>query len=132
MDGMKDGKGEKKGQVIERQTASLADVFDAMGRGVTVVSGNKRLAAVTLRAFEQAALERGLEAWPTPRIWHWPVWLHNGWEEAVISGSVSGPAFLLTPSRSGAYGKISSPRAWPDNPCNRCPAWCTRCRKPGN
>ena len=85
--------------MIERQTASLADVFDAMGRGVTVVSGNKRLAAVTLRAFEQAALERGLEAWPTPRIWHWPVWLHNVWEDAVISGSVSGPAFLLTPQQ---------------------------------
>ncbi|MYB89914.1 MAG: hypothetical protein F4X93_08185 [Proteobacteria bacterium] len=96
---MKDGKGEEKGQAIEQQTASLTDVFDAMGRGVTVVSGNKRLAAVTLRAFEQVALERGLEAWPTPRIWHWPVWLNNVWEEAVISGSVPTPAFLLTPQQ---------------------------------
>lgn len=96
---MTDDKGEKKGQAIERQTAPLADVFDAMDRGVTVVSGNKRLAAVTLRTFEQAALERGLEAWPTPPIWHWPVWLKNVWEEAVISGDVPTPAFLLSPQQ---------------------------------
>ncbi len=93
---MKDGKGERGGQAVERQSASLTDVFDAMDRGVPVVTGNKRLAAVTLRAYEQAALERGLDAWPTPPIWHWPIWLQNVWEEAVVSGGVPDPAFLLT------------------------------------
>ncbi len=97
--GMKDSKGEKGGQAIKRQSTSLADVFDAMDRGVAVVTGNKRLAAVTLRIYEQAALERGLDAWPTPPIRHWPIWLQNVWEEAVVSGGVPAPAFLLAPQQ---------------------------------
>ena len=94
---MKDGKAKKTGQVIEPQSASLADVFDALRKGATVVTGNKHLAAVTLHAFEQSAVEQGLQAWPTPRIWPWPVWLQAVWEEARVSGSEPASQFLLGP-----------------------------------
>ena len=52
--------------MIERQTISLVEVFDALDRGVTVITGNKRLAGVTRQAFEQAAMDKGLEVWPNP------------------------------------------------------------------
>ena len=66
-------------------------------KGATVVTGNKYLAAVTLHAFEQSAVDQGLQAWPTPRIWPWPVWLQAVWEEARVSGSEPASQFLLGP-----------------------------------
>ena len=82
--------------MVEQQAASLTDVFDALDRGATVVTGNKRLAAVTHLAFEQAAINKGSEVWPTPHILPWPAWLQDVWEEAVVSGAVPAPELLLT------------------------------------
>ena len=82
--------------MVEQQAASLTDVFDALDRGATVVTGNKRLAAVTHLAFEQAAIDKGSEVWPTPHILPWPAWLQDVWEEAVVSGAVPAPELLLT------------------------------------
>ena len=85
--------------VIEQQTISLTEVFDALGRGVTVVTGNKRFAGVTRQAFEQAAMDKGLEVWPTPDVLPWTTWLQRVWEEAVVSGASSAPELLLTPQQ---------------------------------
>ena len=82
--------------MIERQTIPLVQIFDAVDRGVTVVTGNKRLAGATRQAFEQAAIDKGLEVWPTPDILPWAVWLQKLWEEAVISGGAPAPELLLT------------------------------------
>lgn len=85
--------------VVGQQTASLKDVFDALNRGATVVTGNKRLAAVTRQAFEQAAVDKGLEVWSTPRVLPWSAWLQSVWEEAVVSGAAAPPELLLTPQQ---------------------------------
>ena len=82
--------------MIERETISLVEVFGALDRGVTVVTGNKRLAGVTRQAFEQSAMGKGLEVWPTPDILPWTAWLQRAWEEAVVSGAATAPELLLT------------------------------------
>ena len=63
---------------------------------MTVVTGNKRLAGVTRQAFEQAAMDKGLEVWPTPDVLPWTAWLQRVWEEAVVSGAAPAPELLLT------------------------------------
>lgn len=82
--------------MIEQQTISLEEIFDDLDRGVTVVTGNKRLAGVIRQAFERSALDKGLEVWPTPQVLPWTTWLQTIWEEAVISGASSAPGLLLT------------------------------------
>ncbi|MDP1559587.1 MAG: PD-(D/E)XK nuclease family protein [Nitrosomonas sp.] len=82
--------------MIEQQTISLESIFDALDRGVTVITGNNRLAGVTRQAFEQAAIDKGLEVWPTPDVLPWTAWLQRVWEEAVVSGAASAPELLLT------------------------------------
>jgi len=82
--------------VIEQQTISLVEVLDALDRGVTVVTGNKRLAGVTRQAFEHAAIGKGYEVWPTPDVLPWSAWLQRSWEEAVVSGATRAPELLLT------------------------------------
>lgn len=82
--------------MIEQQTISLVEVFDALDRGVTIVTGNKRLAGVTRQSFEQAAINKGLEVWPTPDVLPWDAWLQRVWEEAVVSGGAPAPELLLT------------------------------------
>ena len=82
--------------MIEQHTISLTEVFDALDRGMTVITGNKRLAGVTRQTFEQEAMEKGLEVWPTPDVLPWAAWLQRVWEEAVVSGAASAPELLLT------------------------------------
>ncbi len=76
-----------------------AEIIEALNRGATVVTANKRLAGVTRYIFENANLENGLEVWPTPQIMPWNVWLQNTWEEAVITGVLAEPSLLLTPQQ---------------------------------
>ena len=85
--------------MIERQTISLAEVFDALDRGVTVVTGNKRLASVTRQVFEQAAIDKGLEVWLTPDVLPWTAWLQRVWEEAVVSGAAPGRSAVQPDSK---------------------------------
>lgn len=82
--------------MIERETITLVEVFGALDRGVTVITGNKRLAGATRQAFEQAAIDKGPEVWPTPDILPWTAWLQRVWEEAVVSGAATAPELLLT------------------------------------
>ena len=82
--------------MIERQTISLVEVFDALDRGVTVITGNKRLAGVTRQTFEQVAIDKGLEVWLTLDVLPWTAWLQRVWEEAVVSGAAPAPELLLT------------------------------------
>ena len=85
--------------VINQQEVSWADVFDALDRGVSVVTGNTRLAGAIRHAFEQRAIGQGLEVWFTPDVLPWSAWLQRCWEQAVVSGGVSAPALLLTPQQ---------------------------------
>ena len=85
--------------VINQQEVSWVDVFDALDRGVSVITGNTRLAGAIRHAFEQRAIGRGLEAWITPDVLPWSAWLQRCWEQAVVSGGVSAPALLLTPQQ---------------------------------
>lgn len=80
--------------MIEQQTVSLPEVFEALDRGLTLVTGNNRLAGAIRQAFEQAAMNKGLEVWPTPHLLPWTAWLQNSWDEAVVSGAL--PDLLLT------------------------------------
>ena len=48
--------------MVEQQTASRSDIFDALKRGATIVTGNKRLAADVRETFEYAMAAAGLEA----------------------------------------------------------------------
>lgn len=82
--------------MISQKRSSFVDILNALDRGVTVVTGNKRFAGVTRQAFEQAAIDKGLEVWPTPDILPWTVWLQRFWEEAVVSGAAAAPELLLT------------------------------------
>ncbi|NOZ52256.1 MAG: PD-(D/E)XK nuclease family protein [Gammaproteobacteria bacterium] len=82
--------------MINQQSVSDAKIFDALDRGVTVVTGNKRLAGVIRQAFEQAAINKDLGVWPTPDIVPWSVWLQRSWEEALVLGALSAPELLLT------------------------------------
>ena len=75
------------------------EIIEALNRGASVVTANKRLAGVTRQIFENANLEKGLEVWPTPQIMPWNVWLQNTWEEAIVSGVLAGPTLLLTPQQ---------------------------------
>lgn len=72
----------------------MPEVFDALDRGATLITGNNRLAGAIRQAFEQAAMNKGLEVWPTPHLLPWTAWLQSTWEEAVVSGAL--PDLLLT------------------------------------
>ena len=63
--------------MINQKIVSYVEILDALDRGVTVVTGNKRLAGVTRQAFEQAAMDKGLEVWPTPDVLPWTAWLQR-------------------------------------------------------
>ncbi len=82
--------------MIEPQEISLPQVFATLDRGVTVVTGNKRLAGALRRAYEQAAMDRGREVWPTPDLLPWSAWLHRTWEEVVLGGAATAGELLLT------------------------------------
>ena len=85
--------------MIELQSISQAEIFDALDRGVTVVTGNKRLAAATRLAYERSVVDKGFEVWPTPDLLPWTAWLQRVWEEAVVSGVAQAPELLLTPEQ---------------------------------
>ncbi len=82
--------------MIEKQTIMVTDVWEALGSGVTVVTGNKRLANMTLQAFEQEAITKGQEAWLTPDILPWSAWLQRSWENVVVTKGSDTPELLLT------------------------------------
>ncbi len=78
------------------EKASYAEVFGALDQGATVVTGNIRLAGVIRGMFEQQAVDRGEEVWPTPDVLPWSAWMQRTWEEAMVSGSTPTPHLLLS------------------------------------
>lgn len=82
--------------MLEQIQVPQDDLIAALSRGATLVTANKRLANVTRQVYEQANIKKGLEVWQTPDVYPWDVWLHNTWEEAVISGASAEPALLLS------------------------------------
>ena len=93
---MKDGKAQQPLQEIEPCDGTLEDLLDALHREATVVTGTKWLVSAILHDYEQAAVAQGLQAWPTPHILFWPIWLQNLWEEAVITDSQLERQWLLS------------------------------------
>jgi ATP-dependent helicase/nuclease subunit B len=82
--------------VINQKTVSETDLLNILDRGVTVITGNNRLAAHTRQCYEKSAMVKGREVWPTPQILPWTIWLQNIWEDAVVSGVLPVPHLLLT------------------------------------
>ncbi len=82
--------------MINQKTVSETDLLNILDRGVTVVTGNNRLAAHTRQCYEKSAMAQGREVWPTPQILPWITWLQNVWEDAVVSGVLPAPNLLLT------------------------------------
>ena len=70
---------------ITQQEGYWANVVDALDRGVSVVTGNRRLAGAISHAFEQREIGQGLEVWVTPDVLPWSAWLQRCWEQAVVS-----------------------------------------------
>ena len=102
--------------MLHQKKVIQAEIIDALNRGATVVTANKRLAGVTLQIFEKANIDKGLEVWPTPKILPWSVWLQNTWEEAVLSGVLSAPKLLLTQQQELYIWKDIITEAFVDNP----------------
>jgi ATP-dependent helicase/nuclease subunit B len=71
-------------------------VHAALGEGALVVTPNRRLARFLQREFDQAQRAVGREAWNTPRIVPYPVWLESLWQEAVAADDRAAPELLLT------------------------------------
>ncbi len=82
---------------INPEEASYAEVFEVLDKGMTVVTGNIRLAGVVGQKFEQEWINRGKEVWPTPDVLPWTAWMQRTWEEAMVSGSAPVPHILLSP-----------------------------------
>ena len=82
--------------MIEKQVITRTELLDALGGGISVITGNKRLASTTLQAFEQDAITKGQDAWLTPDILPWSAWLQRFWEDVVVTQVSSIPGMLLT------------------------------------
>jgi len=93
-----------------------ARITEALNRGATIITANKRLAGVTRQLFERTNMDKGIEVWPTPQIFPWSVWLKKTWEEAVVSGILAAPALLLTPQQELCIWKNIITKALADAP----------------
>lgn len=102
--------------MIKAIKVTHTEIIEAVNRGATVVTANKRLATVTRHIFERANLDKGLDVWPTAKILPWTVWLQNTWEEAMVSGVLAKPTLLLTPQQELHIWKDIITRAFVDNP----------------
>ena len=85
--------------MINQQAVSTIEILNALDRGVTVVTGNKRLAGAIRQTFEKTAMAKGLEAWSTPDILPWTVWLQRCWTEAVVKNDALTSKYLLSPQQ---------------------------------
>ena len=85
--------------MLQPEKVTQAEIIKFINDGATVVTANKRLAGVTRQIIEKTNIDKGLEAWPTPKVMPWNIWLQNTWEEAIVSGRLAPPALLLTPQQ---------------------------------
>ncbi|SDY50151.1 PD-(D/E)XK nuclease family protein [Nitrosomonas sp. Nm58] len=82
--------------------ADSGDILAKLNQGITVITGNQRLAHVLHQHFDQAAVAGDAKPWLTPDILPWNSWLQRLWEEALISGAFSEFGRLLTPYQERA------------------------------
>ena len=81
---------------MEPGTIHRPELHKKLEHGVTVVTGNSRLAEALKQEFQQQAVDRGLQVWESPDIKPWNNWLRQTWEEAVFDGLIESPELLLT------------------------------------
>jgi len=62
-------------------------ILDALAAGVSVITGNARLARGLRREFDAWQTTRGLTAWPSVPILPWTAWLSCLWEEYQFGAS---------------------------------------------
>ncbi|MDH5737317.1 MAG: hypothetical protein OEZ23_03355, partial [Gammaproteobacteria bacterium] len=75
-------------QRIKPSRGNITDILSALDRGVSVVTGNNRLAIHIRQAFDKKAVEAGLDVWSTPDVIPWAAWLARLSEEAALSGLI--------------------------------------------
>lgn len=75
------------------------DILSKLGQGMTVITGNQRLAHVLRQQFDQATIIKNTKTWLTPEILPWNAWLQRLYEEALVSGELSEFKCLLTPQQ---------------------------------
>jgi hypothetical protein len=68
-------------------------IIDALAAGVSVITGNARLARRLRGQFDALQESRGLAAWPSVPILPWTAWLSSLWEEYQFAAS--GPPVRL-------------------------------------
>ena len=102
-------------------TSSLQDMFDALRRGVTVLTGHKRLAGDLRQSFEFAEAGKGLEVWPTPQVMPWTDWLQGIWEEILVSGGISTHEHLLAPVQERHLWQDIIVDSMPEQPLQQVP-----------
>ncbi len=67
-------------------TVDHASLFARLSSGLTLVTGNSRLARVLNSRYSQWRIEQGDTQWPSPAIHSWNVWLGQLWEAASLQG----------------------------------------------
>lgn len=83
-------------------TIGHESLFDRLSSGLTLVTGNSRLARILNSQYSQWRINRGDTQWQCPAIHSWEVWLGNLWEAASLqgiegtSGAVPGSQQLLS------------------------------------
>jgi len=78
-------------QLINQQT-----ILDALEHGVTVLTGNNRLANALIEKYDAYNIANKKTAWSSPDIIPINSWLINNWEEAVLSGKIASDTILLS------------------------------------
>ncbi len=72
------------------------DILSKLDQGVTVITGNQRLAHVLRQQHGRAAIIKNMKTWLTPQILPWSAWLQGLYEEVLVSGELSEFKHLLT------------------------------------
>ncbi|MCO6426516.1 PD-(D/E)XK nuclease family protein [Nitrosomonas communis] len=79
------------------QLADSAAILAKLSQGITVITGNQRLAQAFRQRFDQTAINKGASVWLSPDILPWHGWLQRQWEDALLSGKMSECKQLLSP-----------------------------------
>jgi probable DNA repair protein len=71
---------------LPTEAVGHASLFGQLSTGLTLVTGNNRLARVLSGHYSQWRIGRGDSQWPSPDIHSWDAWLGNLWEIASLQG----------------------------------------------
>ena len=66
------------------------ELFDRLREGVTVVTGNSRLARVLSAQYGQWRMGQGERQWRSPAVLSWNAWVGKLWDTACLQGAVEG------------------------------------------